>query len=396
MALLVGVGAGGAIGFMADRGVQPGPPEPITSPDPLRGPAGPSPTLTPIVPDTLLAWTPGGLPVGFGDSVRRLPGVERAVTVASGTAWLSASYSKDGARTDHPPADLAIPLEVAGADLRRYAAFLSPADRGILPLLEEGQAALGETSAELRKLGPGSTLVFGPTRVVVAGVLPDASIGAHEVFVSARTAARLGIQRERYLLIDPADGVNRKDLAPTIRALLPPGFLLRMRGPGETPYFRHGDAVLPPVRLKQLFGEFSARPVDGGFLDPDRGWVSRSITSASVPILGRIRCHASIVSQLRAALEEVQRRGLADLIDPGDYGGCFASRFINRLPSLGISHHSWGVAFDVNVKANAYGQTPHQDPRLVAIFERWGFTWGGHWLLPDGMHFEFAEFAPGA
>ena len=27
-------------------------------------------------------------------------------------------------------------------------------------------------------------------------------------------------------------------------------------------------------------------------------------------------------------------------------------------------------------------------PRLVSAFERWGFTWGGRWLVPDGMHFE--------
>jgi D-alanyl-D-alanine carboxypeptidase len=26
------------------------------------------------------------------------------------------------------------------------------------------------------------------------------------------------------------------------------------------------------------------------------------------------------------------------------------------------------------------------------VFERWGFTWGGRWLVPDGMHFEFLRF----
>jgi hypothetical protein len=32
---------------------------------------------------------------------------------------------------------------------------------------------------------------------------------------------------------------------------------------------------------------------------------------------------------------------------------------------------------------------------LVAIFRRWGFTWGGRWMRPDGMHFEFQCFPPG-
>jgi hypothetical protein len=29
---------------------------------------------------------------------------------------------------------------------------------------------------------------------------------------------------------------------------------------------------------------------------------------------------------------------------------------------------------------------------IVQIMERNGFTWGGRWLVPDGMHFEWARF----
>jgi hypothetical protein len=32
---------------------------------------------------------------------------------------------------------------------------------------------------------------------------------------------------------------------------------------------------------------------------------------------------------------------------------------------------------------------------VVTVFERWGFTWGGTWVVPDGMHFEFLRFTPG-
>ena len=47
---------------------------------------------------------------------------------------------------------------------------------------------------------------------------------------------------------------------------------VQVRAPGETPYFRAGDAVLPPVLLKALFGEFAARHVKGqpGSLEVDR------------------------------------------------------------------------------------------------------------------------------
>jgi hypothetical protein len=31
------------------------------------------------------------------------------------------------------------------------------------------------------------------------------------------------------------------------------------------------------------------------------------------------------------------------------------------------------------------------DPRIVKIFEKWGFVWGGYWDRPDPMHFELAR-----
>ena len=36
--------------------------------------------------------------------------------------------------------------------------------------------------------------------------------------------------------------------------------------------------------------------------------------------------------------------------------------------------------------------TTRVDPRVVEVMERWGFEWGGRWLVPDPMHFEFLRF----
>jgi hypothetical protein len=41
------------------------------------------------------------------------------------------------------------------------------------------------------------------------------------------------------------------------------------------------------------------------------------------------------------------------------------------------------------VAGNPTGLASAQDPRLVEVMERWGFTWGGRWLVPDPAHFEW-------
>jgi D-alanyl-D-alanine carboxypeptidase len=356
------------------------------------------PPVTPEEPETFLAWVPGGLPEGFGEALDRIPGMRRSVIVRSGVGWLARSFSSQGELVDEAAKGLGYPLEVAVVPPGGYAPFLPPGDRGVIVPLADGEAVLGESSARLRGLGPGATLEFrrpdgrpGVVRIGVAAVLPDELVGAHEVMVSYAVGLRLGIRLDRYALLHPAERIQ-SDLADRILAATPGDLLLRTRAPGETRYFRQGDAILPPIRLKELFGEFAGRPVADGYIESEAAWVRRNILTERVPILGEVTCHRALFPQLRAALADAVRRGLAGTIDPSHYGGCYASRFVNRIPVLGISHHAWGIAIDVNVAENPYGAPPNQDPRLVAAFRRHGFLWGGDWLLPDGMHFEFGRF----
>lgn len=367
---------------------------------PLPGvPLEPGPTTTsppPVVVGkapvrTLLAWSPSGLPPGYAGAVRSLPTVRRAVEVYSGFAWLTGWRDAGGPHRSSPPG-LAVPVEVAAVDAAQYRAFLPPADRSALAGLAGGGALLGRTGAELRRIGPGGTLTFGGNTLRVEGIIEDELIGAHEVLVSRATGERLGIVRPRYLLVAPRSSVPRRRVEAGLREGLPSGVRLRVRAPGETPVFRHGDAVLPPLALKEVFGEFAAAPVVGGFLRIERRWVSENIRTVHVPRLGTVTCHRRVIPMLRGALQELSDRGLAGLIDPGQYGGCYSPRFLNRTPAAGISHHAWGVALDINVVQNPYGAEPRMDRRVVEVFERWGFTWGGRWLVPDAMHFEFMRF----
>jgi hypothetical protein len=334
-----------------------------------------------------MAWTAGGSSSSFATAAARLPEVERVTAVMSGTAWLTRSTSVQGAVLDQPPAGLAIPVEVAGADPATYLRFTPSADTRIVSAIGRGEAVLGSTEAELRRARAGDALWFGPRRVRIAGIVPDAVIGAHEVLVSRSLAASLGLRRDRYLLLQARPGTTEATLTTDLQHLVP-GVVLRVRRQGETPYLRQADAVLPPVMLKKALGEFAARPSSGGNLTMDPRWVQEHIVSASVPILGTVQCNRAIIPTLRAVLGDLVRRGLAGLIHPNDYGGCFSSRFIRGSASA-ISTHTWGGAIDINVSQNPFGGTPHQDPRIVAAFERWGFTWGGRWLIPDGMHFEY-------
>jgi hypothetical protein len=380
-ALVTGVAFGGALGLAGQDGSAAGPPP---------FPRSRSVTVAPVRASTLLAWTPGGLSVGFGRRVAALDGVDRAMTVWSGTLWMT-GLSTGGGPVVHPDpgrSGYGWPVEVAGADLRDLSGFLPPSDRSNLPALAHGAAALGAGAASLLGAGPGSVLRFGAATVRVAGVLADATVGANEAFVSRATALRLGIVRPRYVVVAPTRGMPAWRLTARIRSLLPHGTPLQVRSPGETPYFRQGDAVLPPVVIQQLFGLFDAH-LAGSRLLIDPAWVSRHIVAARVPLLGVVRCNRAIVPQLTAALQEIEREGLGHLIDRRSYGGCFRPALLRPAdPQAGISHHAWGIAIDLNLVGNRLGARPHQDRRVVDVFRRWGFTWGGTWLIPFGAQFE--------
>ncbi|MGQ0670516.1 MAG: M15 family metallopeptidase [Actinomycetota bacterium] len=358
---------------------------------PSGGGAGLSrPRLTPEPPATFLAWTPGGLPAGFEERVAALPGIHRVVVVRSDNTWLTRSFSANGELVDDPREGFAIPLEVAAVRPPDYAPFLPPADRGIVLSLAAGEGVLGASSARLRGLGPGAVLEVGDTRIEVAAVLPDELVGASELLVSRSVGAEIGVTHDRYALLQPKPVPTTNALARAIRRILPAGdTALRVRAPGETPYFRQGDAVLPPVRIKMLFGEFAAQPTPGrpGFLTLDPRWVRAHIATERVPLLGRVTCNVALFPQIRGAIADLRRAGLGRLVH--DFAGCYSARFANRVPTASISHHTWGIALDINVGGNPLGREPTQDLRLVEIFEAWGFTWGGDFVIPDGMHFEY-------
>jgi hypothetical protein len=217
-------------------------------------------------------------------------------------------------------------------------------------------------------------------------VLDDTLVGGAELVVSRRGGAALGIENPRFMLVGYRGPRGRMER--DIRSAAGPGVNARVRSPGETPYLRHGDAVLPQAMIKATFGEFAYRPPSPGpAFTQDPAWAAESLVRRRVPILGPVHCHRALIPPLRGALAQLKEEGLAHLVSPGDYAGCWNPRLVSQHG--GVSRHAWGAAVDLNAGANPTGTDPAQDRRLVEVMEKWGFTWGGFWLVPDGMHFEY-------
>jgi hypothetical protein len=133
-------------------------------------------------------------------------------------------------------------------------------------------------------------------------------------------------------------------------------------------------------------GSYSYTVLGSGHIAPQQGWVASHISTEVMPIIGPMTCNTQMFPQLRAALTEIQAQGLSSAIHPSQYGGCFVPRFIAGTTTL--SNHAFGLAFDLNVPENQRGTVGRINRQVVAIFGRWGFTWGGVWRYTDPMHFE--------
>ncbi len=260
--------------------------------------------------------------------------------------------------------------------------------------IAEGDAAFTHDVGTRLALELGSRVPAGKSEGDTLRVGAYASNGVPpvaDVVISRSTAIELGLRGLTTLLVSVADDA---DLAAVTQALA--------AGTGMTPQVidepETRRAFLTGAAARDAFEPFSYVSIGDGMIQIDREWTSRNIVPAQVPILsGNVVCHSLLIPQLRGALQEVVDAGLSDLIDPSQYGGCWVPRHILFNPDRALSMHAWGLAVDFNVRGNEFGnRNPEMDPRIVEIFERWGFVWGGRWSTPDGMHFELGALLDGA
>lgn len=108
---------------------------------------------------------------------------------------------------------------------------------------------------------------------------------------------------------------------------------------------------------------------------------SKSVTS--------IRCHLLVAPLFKELFNQVLAQGLKSTVKT--YGGCYVYRA--KRNGAKPSTHSWGIAIDLNPTTNGMGTAGDMDPRLVALFESYGFVWGGRWTGrgKDPMHFQYCS-----
>ena len=256
--------------------------------------------------------------------------------------------------------------------------------------IRNDEAVLSKTSARLRKARVGDVLVLRhwdrPKTLVrfrVGAVVDDADAGNAEAVISRVSAQLLGFSR-------PSRLAAWGDIAKVDKAwtkLVPESYLRRSATPPTL------DSVLSQAELKLTYGEFTVRR-DRGRLESDPAWVKANVVRHTYPIIGPVACHRSMVAPLERVMTELVAAGLADLIDVRDTkrsGGCFSAREIRTTTGTSgrnLSRHAWAAAIDINPSANPFGAKPNMDARLIYVFRRNGFAWGGTWSIPDGMHFE--------
>ncbi len=292
-----------------------------------------------------------------------------AVTFASGTVHLSGK-----------------PVRVASVDpvtFRRYTAAGTAESTAVWQTVADGGLVVSHDLAKRLHLPLGQNLtLIGKVPVVLRlGALATTGIPGTDLVVSTATGRSLGLGRPTAVVLN-AGTKDPASLASKARKVAgADADVDLLTAPAASPF-----AFLTGSKASKAFGAFSYKYYPDGTIEPDAAWVRKSIASGTVPIFGRVTCHRLMLPQLRGALQDVVAAGLGSTLHT--YNGCYVPRFIERNPENSISLHTWGIAVDFDAASNYRGIEGTMHPKVVEIFKRWGFRWGGDWKYSDPMHFE--------
>lgn len=334
------------------------------------------------------------------------PAVQNATITAAtnaGAAWAFGrgatvgmrSVQRGSAVVKAAPTDFQFPLSVTALPVNAIGPIMGI---DVSAVVAAGQIVIGASGAALNNAQAGDTIELvaddGSSKTFTIGlVADDSSVGGAELVMSPAMAATLGVAIETRIVLWGFTSRGAVDAA-----LVAAGVSAR----SDTRIRRSWDAADPDgtlglVATKRLLGEFAYSVAADDTVTLTGNWLNtflpagRELFVPEIPI--RARCNVTIRADLVAALTEVAQQGLAGAIDVNNanaYGGCFNPRFNRLSAALGsLSRHAWAGALDTNTVTNAQGTTPQMDCDVVRIFRKHNFAWGGNFLTPDGMHFEW-------
>jgi hypothetical protein len=294
-------------------------------------------------------------------------------------------FDLEGAALDGEQSELTA-LAVDVDDFRPLTPDVTAQTAGVWQRLLDGDVLVRHDVAHELGLELGGSMILrtdeGTVPVRVGAFAANGAPPLADLLVPRAVAELLGASGTNALIV-AADGERAEAVGDQLaNALGGDVEVLKAPAPQRSRPKTTGSVTLEP---------FSYTSRGDGTIRIDPSWVQRNIVTIDIPNLGTTRCHRAMVPQLMEALREVNEAGLYGHFRREQFAGCFMPRHILWNPSRGLSMHAWGLAIDFNSVDNAFGKRPVMDPRIVDIFERWGFEWGGHWSTPDGMHFQLSR-----
>ena len=262
-------------------------------------------------------------------------------------------------------------------------------DAGTADVINSGMLVVSTLTAERYQLEVGDIVNFvglnnEKIALEVGKITKDSTMGWFEIVVNKEVGYKLGIFRNIQAIIwDSKVSENffielHKNIE--YRKVK---FTYKKPSPNK-------NWVLPNALVKEMFGDFQIKERDGVWITTEPEWREENIQNKRMPILGITRCHRLMWEPLEGALNQILEEGLEGYLSIEEWrssGGCNAPRRISRFDAGGsISRHAWGIAIDINTKSG-------YPPRIVEIFNSWGFAWGGTWTSPDEMHFELRDLS---
>jgi len=262
-------------------------------------------------------------------------------------------------------------------------------DTDTADVIDSGMLVASSLTAERYQLEVGDIVNFvglnnEKISIEVGKIIKDSTLGWFEVVVNKEVGYKLGIFRNIQAIIwDSKISENffielHKNIE--YRKVK---FTYKKPSPNK-------NWVLPNALVKEMFGDFQIKERDGVWITTEPEWREENIQNKRMPILGITRCHRLMWEPLEGALNQILEEGLEGYLSIEEWrssGGCYAPRRISRFDAGGsISRHAWGIAIDINTKSG-------YPPRIVEIFNSWGFAWGGTWTSPDEMHFELRDLS---